>query len=63
MRAQSAGTVKYADCITADGFDQTAVLSMTLNNIWWGGSSPGALEYTSIGMTPMPTRTRIGSTC
>ena len=40
----SAGVVEYAKCTSAEELThnlQTSVLKMTLNCIWWWGSSPG----------------------
>ena len=54
---QLAGTVQYTDCIFADGYELRAlmsVLGMTLNCIWWLGSSTGNLgnlEYCFIAIT------------
>ena len=59
--AQSPRAVEYANCISA-----MSVLDMTLNGIWWWGSSPEALgnvEYSFIAITPRSTLTLSGSTC
>ena len=57
---QSAGTVEYADYISA------GVLGMTLKCIWWWGSSPEALrnvEYLFIAISPRSTLTLRGNAC
>ena len=65
--AQSAGTVEYTDCISADGVKHPikCVLDMTLKWIWWWGIGPGVLgnvEYTFIAITPRSTQLRRNST-
>ena len=43
IAAQLAGAVEYANCFSAEGQDPTSneCPDMTLNCIWWGGSSFG----------------------